>query len=312
MVPTHDRATRLSELLDSLRAQTLDPERFEVVVVDNWSSDETPAVLEGQRARPGLRLRTLRRESPDGPAAARNDGWHAAEGGLVAFIDDDCVAAPEWLEEALQACARHHGTIIQGRVDPIPAERHRESPATRTQRIHQAGPYYQTCNIVYPRQLLEELGGFDAAAFTIHGGEDTDLAWRAISRGTPTAFAERAQAYHAINRIGLTGRLRLAWHWTESMLVYKRFPELRDDVFTRRVFWKQSHYALFRAAIVLFLPRRLAFLSPLVLRPYVRSVLIRRHVEGGSAAHALFYPLEDLVEVGAMVRASIRYRMLVL
>jgi GT2 family glycosyltransferase len=230
---------------------------------------------------------------------------------VIAFIDDDCIATAEWLERGLLACEQHPGAIIQGRVDPIPAERAAESPFTRTLRIHGAGPYYQTCNIFYPSSLLDELGGFDTF-FTMPGGEDTDLAWRAISRGTPTAFADDAQAYHAVNRIGPLGRLRVAAHWHESMLVYKRYPELRDAVFTKRIFWKPWHYALFRVALAMVLPKRLWFLRSYLIIPYLRSIELRCRNEGGGIGHALFYPIEDLVEIGAMVRASVEHRMLVL
>jgi glycosyltransferase involved in cell wall biosynthesis len=311
VVATHDRAGRLAALLQSLREQTASSERFEVIVVDDASSDETPSLLDRELARGELRLRVVRSERSGGPATARNIGWRAAGAPLVAFIDDDCVAVPSWLEEGLRASAATPGAIIQGRVDPIPAESSAVSPFTRTLRIHTAGPYYQTCNIFYPRSLLDELAGFDEF-FTMPGGEDTDLAWRAISTGTPTAFADRAQAYHAVNRIGPMGRLRVAAHWHESMVVYKRHPELRRAVFTKQIFWKPWHYALFRVALALALPQRLWFLRPYLVLPYLRSIELRCRNERGGLAHALFYPIEDAVEVGAMVRASIRHRMLVL
>jgi glycosyltransferase involved in cell wall biosynthesis len=312
VVATHDRAERLAALLQSLRAQTLAPDSFEVVVVDDASSDHTPAILDRERRRDGLRLRVVRRARCGGQAAARNDGWREALAPLVAFTDDDCVVAVDWLERGLAACGANPAAIVQGRVDPIPTESASQSPSTRTHRIHQSGPYFQTCNIFYPRSLLTKLDGFDRDAFPSHGGEDTDLAWRAISTGTPTAFADDARAYHAVNRIGLLGRLRFAGHWSESMVVYKRHPELRRAVFTKQIFWKPWHYALFRVALALALPQRLWFLRPYLVLPYLRSIELRCRNERGGLVHVLFYPIEDAVEVGAMVRASIRHRMLVL
>jgi len=312
VVITHNRAPRLAKLLDTLDAQTLDRSRFEVIVVDDASEDDTSALLVGRERVGQPPLRTIRRSGAPNRAAARNEGWRAARAPLVAYIDDDCEADPDWLKEGLEACSLQPDAIVQGRVDPIPAEASSRSPATRTQQIHRAGPYYQTCNIFYPRELISRLGGFDAEAFTSHGGEDTDLAWRAISRGTSTAFAEHARAYHAVNRIGLLGRLQFASHWAESMAVYKRYPELRDAVFTKRIFWKPWHYALFRVLVALLLPRRLRFVRPYLVIPYLRSIELRCHNEGGNAAYAPFYLAEDVIEVGAMVRASVRHRMLVL
>lgn len=312
VVITHNRAGRLAALLDSLRAQSLERERFEVVVVNDCSTDETPTLLERELRMGALRLDVVHRGGVACRAAARNDGWRTARGELVAYIDDDCVADPDWLTQGLMACAVHPGAIVQGRVDPIVAESASLSPAARSQQIHQAGPYYQTCNIFYPRGLIADLGGFDADAFTGHGGEDTDLAWRAISRGAPAVFAEQAQAFHAVNRIGLIGRLRFAAHWSESMLVYKRYPELRREVFTKGIFWKPWHYALARVALAAILPRGLRVLQPYLVIPYLRSIELRCRNEGGNVAHALFYPIEDVAEMAAMVRASVRHRMVVL
>ena len=102
-------------------------------------------------------------------------------------------------DEGLDLGAIYHSHT---RSDPIPSETDRLSPFVRTLRVHGDGPYYQTCNIVYPRELLERVGGFDADTYPVPGGEDTDLAFRAIEAGAPTAYAEKAQVYHAVSEIG--------------------------------------------------------------------------------------------------------------
>src|SRR5688572_18253328 len=102
VMATKDRARRLGDALASLRAQTIGLERFEVIVVDDGSTDATPQLL-ADAARSDLRVRPLRRETSGGPGAARNDGWRIATAPLVAFMDDDCVADPQWLEAGLAA-----------------------------------------------------------------------------------------------------------------------------------------------------------------------------------------------------------------
>src|SRR5437660_469253 len=92
VVPSHDRPEGLARLLAGLRRQTLAPERFEVIVVDDGSSE--PAVVDSRE----LLVRVLRHEQSRGPAAARNSGWRAASADVVAFIDDDCVPSERWLE----------------------------------------------------------------------------------------------------------------------------------------------------------------------------------------------------------------------
>src|SRR4051794_15837438 len=100
---THNRRDRLIAMLDSLRAQTLARDRFEVIVVDDASTDGTKEELTRQAARGDLDLKLIRREKAGGPATARNEGWRAASADLVAFTDDDCVAVPGWLEAGLAA-----------------------------------------------------------------------------------------------------------------------------------------------------------------------------------------------------------------
>jgi GT2 family glycosyltransferase len=168
----------------------------------------------------------------------------------------------------------------------------------------------------YPRSLLERLGGFDAAAYTMPGGEDTDLAWRAIEIGTPARFADGAVVFHAVNQLGPLGKLRFALHWGETMQVFKRHPELRQEVFVHRLFWKYSHYLLVRALVGLALPRSLWSIRLRLLWRYAQHVFQRgraeERYEGNSALLAPYYVLYDLVELAAVVRAALRYRMLVL
>src|SRR5436305_5803487 len=97
VIPTHDRPEGLARLLAGLHRQTVAPARFEVIVVDDGSSE--PAVVDSGE----LWVRVLRHEQPRGPAAARNSGWRAASGDIVAFIDDDCVPSERWLEEVMAA-----------------------------------------------------------------------------------------------------------------------------------------------------------------------------------------------------------------
>jgi glycosyltransferase involved in cell wall biosynthesis len=311
VVATRNRAGRLRDLLDGLRLQTLGAGEFEVIVVDDGSEDETADYLAGPDANGGLRLEPLILERNTGRAAARERGWRAARAALVAFIDDDCVPDPRWLETALEAHGRTPGTILQGRTEPIPAEVAAAGPLrrpfTRTIRVEALDPGFQTCNIFYPRELLERIGGFDTAAFgLVHGGEDSDLAWRAIATGARAAFVEDALVSHAVNWQGPVGKLRFAAGW--ELKAYARHPGLRRAHFTHLVFWKRSHYLLVRAVLAAALPRRLRFLAPWLVLPYLRDLIARGRVEGGGPLLAPYWVLHDLVELVTVARAAIRHR----
>jgi glycosyltransferase involved in cell wall biosynthesis len=307
VVATHGRADRLERLLAGLRAQTLPRERFEAIVVDDGSRDRTPSVLAAESERAELALRTIRHPRNAGRAAAREDGWRAARADLVAFIDDDCVPARDWLEAGIEASSGAGGSIVQGRTEPDPAERDRLGPFSRTITVTAYDPAFQTCNIFYPRAILERVGGFDVAAFgRVHGGEDSDLAWRAIDAGADAVFSPRPLVHHAVHRLGPAGNLRLCAGW--SLLAYARHPELRRAHFTAGVFWKPTHLWLARALVALALPRRLWPLRALLALTYARSLYARGRIEGGGPLLAPYFVACDLAEMSAAARSAIRYR----
>jgi glycosyltransferase involved in cell wall biosynthesis len=304
VVATHNRAGRLAALIDSLRAQTLAPEDFEVIVVDDASSDRTPEVLEAAERSRAVRLRHIRRDVAGGPALARNEGWRAARAPLVAFTDDDCVVSPRWLEAGLEASATER--VVQGRTDPHPAEVHRLSPFARTVEIHQAGPMYETCNIFYPRAVLERLDGFDGRGFPVCG-EDADLAWRAKELGAAIDFEPEAQVFHEVKVEGPLAMLRHVRRWEGGIPLYVRHPDLRAKLH-RGLFWSPTHEYLLRFLVAVPLLRRMPTLAALLAAPYVTRLVARR-------SRGLFAPyllLIDLVEVYAVIRGALKNRVLVI
>lgn len=316
VVATHNRAALLGRLLDALRAQSLSHEAFEVVVVDDASTDGTRGVLEEAVARGDLDVRVIHRSRSEGPGAARNEGWLAARAPLVAFTDDDCAPTPGWLAAGLAACAAAPGAVVQGKVAPDPAQAHLLGPFSRSLRVERLDGWFPTANVFYPRALLEELGGFDAGTFTGPGGEDTDLAWRAIRAGAPTAFCEDALVHHVVHLGGPVERLRNAIRWSETMAVFARYPELRKSNLVRGIFWKPQHYHLTRTLLALALPRPLRWIA--VYFAYRYGVLLwqRAHQQGdgsgGGPAYMPYFALYDLLETATAARGAVRYRTLVL
>ena len=310
---TFNRADRVSRLLGALRAQTVDAHDFEVVIVDDASADDTPAVLQAEVERGGLNLVVIRRESGAGPATARDQGWRAAAADLIAFTDDDCEPAPDWLELALAAAAGAPDAFIQGRTEPNPSDADPLGAFTRTIDVRELDPNFHTCNIVYPRRLLERIGGFDTVSFDRSpGGEDSDLAWRAIAAGAEPVFAPEVLVHHAVNELGPIGKLRVAARWTTPMKTYAIHPALRKSVFTHGIFWKPDHFRLTLALLGLALPRLLWPARLILAVPYLRSARARSLEANGDATLAPYFLLHDLIELGAVARAAVRYRTLML
>jgi glycosyltransferase involved in cell wall biosynthesis len=311
VVATHDRPDRLAQLLEALRAQRRAPD--EVVVVDDGSAAATADVLAAELAREELTLRVIRRERAGGPATAREEGWRAATGELIAFTDDDCAPAPGWLEAAERVAEANPGAFVQGATLPNPAEAATLGPFSRTIDVRGPDPAFQTCNIVYERSLLERLDGFDTATFGREpGGEDCDLGWRAIEAGARPAFDAEVLVHHAVDDVGPMGKLRVAARWTTPMTAYARHRRLRSTSFRFGIFWKELHWMLFKAVIGALLPTRLQWLRMWLMYPYLRSVWARGKVEGGGLALAPYFVLHDLVEVVAVARGGARNRTLIL
>jgi glycosyltransferase involved in cell wall biosynthesis len=116
VVPTRNRAVLLHDCLASLLAQDYAPDRHEIIVVDDGSSDSTSEVVRSGGARASVPVRYV--VSPGrGLNAARNAGIHAAGGELIAFVDDDVEAPRFWLREIAAGSLRHPGaSCLGGRI----------------------------------------------------------------------------------------------------------------------------------------------------------------------------------------------------
>ncbi|MDP9386123.1 MAG: glycosyltransferase, partial [Actinomycetota bacterium] len=237
-----------------------------------------------------------------------NTGWRAARAARIAFTDDDCEPAPGWLA-ALDGISRPTGprdVVFQGRIEPHPAERHRLGPFARTLEVSGPGPWYPTANMLYPRGLLERLGGFDEA-FPHPAGEDTDLAWRAQEAGASLAYTPQALVWHAVHDLGVGGCVRGAARWSSAVRVVARHPGLRAHLH-HRIFWKASHERLLLAGAGLALARRTRGRSLVAVLPYATL----RGRSPGALAALPGHVAVDAAEVAAMVHGSVRARTLLL
>lgn len=305
VVPTRDRAARLRGLLAALSRQTLTPDLFELVVVDDGSLDSTQQVLDEAIAVAPFAIEVVRGRG-EGPAAARNAGWRRANGPLVAFTDDDCEPDAGWLEAGLSAVNTSTGVLVQGRTRPIEREAARLRLRSRTKWIDGPGPWYQTCNIFYPRELLESLGGFDEA-FTRPFGEDVDLAWRALERGAGALFEPNALVRHAVEVLGPRDYVLSGVRDPDEALIFKHHPGLQREVRRLGMFKGDFHALLSLAGVALFAARKWWVLYALAV-PYLAHVALRLH---GGRTHPGEAPLvvaRDTLELASAIRGAIRHR----
>jgi glycosyltransferase involved in cell wall biosynthesis len=113
IICTHNRDRYLGLAIDSLLAQTLAPEQFEIIVIDNASTDTTRSVVEARQSTHPGRVRYIY-ESTLGLSTARNTGAQSAVAPILAYLDDDAVASSDWLTELLTAYEQDDRLAIAG------------------------------------------------------------------------------------------------------------------------------------------------------------------------------------------------------
>lgn len=311
-VSTHERSTLLPRLVRALERQTLPRDRFEVVIVDDGSRDETPDVLERLASSSTLDLRVIRSERNRGQAEGRNTAWRAARAPIIAFTDDDCMPTESWLDAGLDRVVQG-ADIVVGRTSPAPDQMHMLGPFSRTMNTTDER-YFATCNIFYRREDLEAVGGFDEG-FGPTAGEDTDLAYRVRRLGRRTVFAPEALVHHDVRPSSLRAAMRETKRWDGIVRMVRRNPsEARREHLWKRYVWRRSHPPVIIATFgVLLAP---VFPPAVVLTlPYLRLRLRTEPRTWSRTRRFVVLPgtyIVDLLEVLVMMRASLRYRTLVL
>lgn len=208
VIPTRDRAALLPRLLRALADQTIPADRFEIVIVDNGSTDGTSEVLaEAATRMPNLRVLS---EPVPGISAARNRGIGAARAPWIAFIDDDCIPAPSWLASTL-ACAESDPGVaaVVGRYGPPP---HFVGPrwlhpavisydrGDRPERVEKL----QGGNMMVRRDVLDRVGRF-RTDLGMNGrrrawGEETALARAIRAAGHEIQYCPDSFVHHLVKR----------------------------------------------------------------------------------------------------------------
>jgi len=192
VIPTHNRAPSLARLLQALRCAEQPAGGLEIVVVDDGSTDSTPDVA------CGADLRYLRQRNA-GPAAARENGWRAARGDRIVFLDDDCMPARDAV--VLLARALDDADGVGARILPVTATAlvpgFMQAEGLVDHRVGADGGvrWLVTAAAAFRREALERVGGFDVT-FTDAAGEDVDLTQRLLASGARLRLEPRAVVLH--------------------------------------------------------------------------------------------------------------------
>jgi glycosyltransferase involved in cell wall biosynthesis len=323
VIPTHNRRAMLERCLGSLSRQTMAPSEFEVIVVDDGSTDDTETWLaSGELPLPVLAVRT----DNGGPARARNVGAARARGAYLAFTEDDVLVAPDWLERARRSLDEGGGDVLEG----LTIEQRTRRALRRLEREHAWS--FIPCNLFVRRRVFEELGGYDPEFFDaktkLYFREDADLGFRILDGGYRADVAPDAIVEHPPMVLGAAASLRQARRHVFDPLLYRKHPRRFRRLIEVKTVWgvrvhRPQHYvalvtalgwvaalagASARSGIVVGVGAAVGFGGSAAIRLKYQGLrgslrLYRLRETAGFLALPLVY-------LGAVVRGCVRYRSL--
>lgn len=246
VVCTYNRSSLLPYCLQSLVDQTLDKELYEVLIINNNSSDDTQSIIDGF-SRKASNFRALS-EPIQGLSHARNRGWKESKGKFIAYIDDDAKAIPEWCEKILDAfkTVTPEPVAVGGEIRPF---YEKDPPSWFTDdyevmtwgkeagflQLPRAPNGFAGSNMAFKRLILEEYGGF-SSNYGMRGnkiglGEETELFMRVYKDYPLFWYDPGAKIFHwvPIRNMRITYRLKRAY----------KSGEATAYIYNRRVLTKQ-------------------------------------------------------------------------
>jgi glycosyltransferase involved in cell wall biosynthesis len=313
IIPTHRRPERLTRLLKELSGQSIGPDQFEVIVVDDCSGDDTGEILKSMAAELPYTLRSYQTPANRGPGPARNIGWQAARADVIAFTDDDCRPETDWLEKGLEAfCANPRLGVVQGHTAPDDITPLLQNRWNHSVIIDGPTPEFETCNIFYRKAALEDGGGF-GEHYNWWGGwycEDTLAGWSAIDAGWERGYIPDAHVGTDVERRSLKWWIKKSLALYIEVEVAHRHPGFRQEAYWRSWSPRRHDAAFVAGSVGLMISRRWPWAAALAI-PYViwRRPPIRH---GQFAQQCVETIMVDAARTAGIVYGALKHRMLVL
>jgi GT2 family glycosyltransferase len=242
---------RCLESLELIRYQG----EWEVTVVDNGSTDETQSVISDFKNRVATKVNALSCAKP-GLGMARNVGWKASQGEIIAFTDDDCYPEPDLLTSIIDIFEKEPSLgFLGGRVLLYDPTDYHCATNEKTERVDVKpkslllGGFISGANFSFRRSALEAVGGFDddLGAGTNFYCEDLEILARLSAKGWPGAFDPAPVVYHHHERKtqAEADRLELEYVYARGAYYAKCLlsPPMRLQ-YARMWFWYMRHQPL--------------------------------------------------------------------
>ena len=199
VIPTYNRKKSLQECLDSLFCQDYPVEKFEIIVVDDGSSDGTDLMV-ASLTRKYPNIEYLQR-THQGPAAARNAGIKHSSGQIIALTDNDCLPAKNWVGSILRSHKLHNEALAVGGLTEVNP---RNIKASVSQSLSNGAMsvkindkkefiFFPTCNVSFKKEYLAE--DFNEL-FLLPAGEDLEFFWRTFKGGNKFIYDGNIRVFH--------------------------------------------------------------------------------------------------------------------
>lgn len=234
VITTYNRRELLKKCLAALCDQTFPRDQFEVIVVDDGSTDGTKELMETLVKKSRGWLRYFHQKN-SGLAAARNRGISKARGTIVAFLDDDCIPAKSWVYEISRMYEDPQVAGVGGTIKAVQAEtliseyfvyiKFNKTPGMFGEKV----AFLIGGNASYRKDVLTLMNGFDEL-FVFSAGEDVDLGLRLTKRGFLLKHNSNAVVYH-YHKQTLRGFLKTFYNYGKGTTLYM----LRNG--QKRVLW---------------------------------------------------------------------------
>jgi len=250
IVCTYNRHKSLQHTLNCIAAQIVSQEvTWEVIVVDNNSSDRTREIVQAYQKAKVIPCLRYEFEEKQGLSHARNRGIRSAHGDVVLFTDDDVCPEPDWVQRVLEGMDSYNCDACGGCIAPV-----WEAPAPQwltdrfygflALRIDENGPRFVTeasdmpygANMAFRRCVFERIGVFDSnlgrKGSFLASGEEIDLFKRLIASGGNVMYHPQARVHHHIEAFRMKKKYFRRWRFQTS---YNKV-QLFDIPGKRRIF----------------------------------------------------------------------------
>jgi glycosyltransferase involved in cell wall biosynthesis len=201
IVPSYKRPAQLAACLQAIARLDYPRDGFEVIVVDDGSKAPPKAVIESFRTHMDVQLLV---QPHAGPGPARNAGAAKARGKYLAFTDDDCLPAPDWLQTLAVRFEKDPESAIGGRaLNAFPYNPYSTASQLLVDYLysyynakHDQARFFASMNLALPAERYLAMGGFDGS-WPYAAGEDRELCDRWVYHGFRMVYAPEVNVYHA-------------------------------------------------------------------------------------------------------------------